>query len=96
MYREIVTDHAHSLKNKSPPSQFRDAAYKHLRNNESFKREAAVAEALSSNARELLIQGAVLVNGEVETRRGRQVRPGDTVSVGGETVRVIGSGPESL
>lgn len=49
-----------------------------------------------SDARELLIQGLVLVNGEVETRRGRQVRPGDTVSYGGETVRVIGSGVAGL
>ncbi len=44
-----------------------------------------------SDARELLIQGLVLVNGEVETRRGRQVRPGDTVTYGGETVRVVAS-----
>ncbi len=44
-----------------------------------------------SDARELLIQGLVLVNGEVETRRGRQVRAGDTVTYGGETVRVVTS-----
>ena len=44
-----------------------------------------------SDARELLIQGLVQVNGEVETRRGRQVRPGDTVTYGGETVRVVTS-----
>lgn len=49
-----------------------------------------------SDARELLIQGVVRVNGEVEVRRGRQVRPGDVVSCGGEDVRVIGRGAGSL
>jgi ribosome-associated protein YbcJ (S4-like RNA binding protein) len=39
-------------------------------------------------ARELVTDGAVRVNGEVETRRGRQLRPGDVVAVAGETVRV--------
>ena len=29
------------------------------------------------------------VNGEVETRRGRQLRDGDVVEAGGERVRVI-------
>lgn len=41
-----------------------------------------------SEARELLIQGLVLVNGEVETRRGRQLLIGETVSVRGETVGI--------
>lgn len=39
-------------------------------------------------ARALLETGAVRVNGEVETRRGRQLAPGDVVEVGGETVTV--------
>ena len=39
-------------------------------------------------AKELLAEGAVRVNGEREERRGRQLHPGDEVSVGGETVRV--------
>jgi ribosome-associated protein len=39
-------------------------------------------------ARALLESGAVRVNGEVETRRGRQLAPGDVVEVGGETVTV--------
>ncbi|HET7689105.1 MAG TPA: RNA-binding S4 domain-containing protein [Nocardioidaceae bacterium] len=34
-------------------------------------------------ARALLESGEVLVNGEAETRRGRQLRSGDVVSVGG-------------
>lgn len=37
----------------------------------------------------LLIQGGeVSVNGEIETRRGRKLHIGDTVSLGGETLRV--------
>ncbi|MDQ6641438.1 MAG: RNA-binding S4 domain-containing protein [Actinomycetota bacterium] len=34
-----------------------------------------------SDARPLLINGQVLVNDEVETRRGRQLRPGDVVEL---------------
>ena len=41
-------------------------------------------------ARELVQDGAVQVNGEVETRRGRQLRAGDVVEAGGERLRVIG------
>lgn len=39
-------------------------------------------------AREVIGAGEVTVNGEVETRRGRQVRPGDVVAFAGERVRV--------
>ena len=39
-------------------------------------------------AKELLAAGAVRVNGEVETRRGRQLHPGDEVAAAGETVRI--------
>jgi len=39
-------------------------------------------------ARELVQEGAVRVNGEVETRRGRQLQRGDLVETGGEQVRV--------
>ncbi|MEA2229785.1 MAG: ribosome-associated protein [Solirubrobacteraceae bacterium] len=39
-------------------------------------------------ARGLVAQGAVTVNGEVETRRGRQLHRGDVVAVGEETVRI--------
>jgi ribosome-associated protein len=41
-----------------------------------------------SDAKELMIQGAVTVNGEVETRRGRQLVPGDVVALGGAVSRV--------
>jgi ribosome-associated protein len=39
-------------------------------------------------ARTLVLDGAASVNGDVETRRGRQLHDGDIVSVEGETVRV--------
>jgi ribosome-associated protein len=39
-------------------------------------------------AKSLLAAEAVRVNGEIETRRGRQLHPGDEVRVGDETVRV--------
>ena len=41
-----------------------------------------------SDAKALMIQGAVTVNGEVETRRGRQLVPGDVVGLGGSRSRV--------
>ncbi len=41
-----------------------------------------------AEARELVQEGAVSVNGEIETRRGRQLHPGDLVDVDGEIVRV--------
>lgn len=41
-----------------------------------------------SDAKELMIQGSVTVNGEVETRRGRQLVPGDVVGLGGVRARV--------
>jgi ribosome-associated protein len=39
-------------------------------------------------AKELLSEGAVSVNGEPEERRGRQLRSGDVIAVGDEQVRV--------
>ena len=40
-------------------------------------------------ARELVQEGAVRVNGHPETRRGRQLRAGDVVETAGERLRVI-------
>jgi len=40
-------------------------------------------------ARELLREGAVTVNGEPETRRGRQLHRGDVVALGDETAKVV-------
>lgn len=43
----------------------------------------------SGGEAKILIQaGEVLVNGEVETRRGRQLVPGDVVEVGDERLEV--------
>ncbi len=43
-----------------------------------------------SEAKPLLEQGLVTVNGEVETRRGRRLRHGDVVAVGAARCRVAG------
>jgi len=42
-----------------------------------------------SDVKALLATGTVTVNGEVETRRGRQLGAGDTVSAAGVDVRVV-------
>jgi ribosome-associated protein len=39
-------------------------------------------------ARALVADGAVTVNGAVETRRGRQLHPGDVIAAGGDEIRV--------
>jgi ribosome-associated protein len=39
-------------------------------------------------AAELIKNGLVKVNGEIDERRGRQLHDGDTVTVNGQTVRV--------
>src|ERR1700734_3230002 len=41
-----------------------------------------------SDAKELILAGEVLVNGEPETRRGRQLRVGDVVEFDGRAARV--------
>ena len=41
-----------------------------------------------ADAKPLLMQGLVFVNGELETRRGRQLVKGDVVSVAEQAVRV--------
>ena len=41
-----------------------------------------------SDAKELIRAGEVLVNGEPETRRGRQLRVGDVVEFDGRSVRL--------
>jgi ribosome-associated protein len=43
-------------------------------------------------AKAVLAEGGVTVNGEPEARRGRQLRDGDVVAVGGESVRVVAGG----
>lgn len=41
-----------------------------------------------SDAKAAIADGLVTVNGEVEVRRGRQLHPGDEVTIGGSTARV--------
>ena len=40
-------------------------------------------------AKALLSEGGVTVNGEPEARRGRQLHPGDTLAAQGEEVRLV-------
>lgn len=42
-----------------------------------------------ADAKPVVQSGAVTVNGEVETRRGRQLHRGDVVSLGGEQACVV-------
>jgi ribosome-associated protein len=44
-------------------------------------------------ARALVEDGAVSVNGEVERRRGRQLRDGDVVALGDEALRIAAGRP---
>ncbi|MCI9887342.1 RNA-binding S4 domain-containing protein [Micrococcales bacterium 31B] len=44
-----------------------------------------------AEARELIEQGLVQVNGEVVLQRGRQLHAGDVVSAHGESVRLVGA-----
>lgn len=41
-----------------------------------------------AEAKEVIADGLVTVNGEVDTRRGRQLEVGDVVAIGGVSVRV--------
>ncbi len=43
-------------------------------------------------AKQLIEDGLVKVNGDIEERRGRQLHAGDVVSVNGETVRIVREG----
>jgi ribosome-associated protein len=40
-------------------------------------------------AKELIASRAVTVNGDVETRRGRQLHPGDRLEAAGQEVRLV-------
>jgi ribosome-associated protein len=52
-----------------------------------FLKLAGLAES-GGDARALVADGAVTVNEEVETRRGRQLHPGDVIAVAEEAVRI--------
>lgn len=51
--------------------------------------KAAGAAGTGGTAKSLVIDGAVRVNGEIETRRRRKVRAGDVVTVAEIELRVI-------
>lgn len=44
---------------------------------------------MGSDAKEVIQNGEVFVNGTVETRRGRKLVPGDVVEYDGETVELL-------
>ncbi len=52
--------------------------------------KAANVVGTGGEAKVLIQYGEVLVNGEVETRRGRKLEPGDVVEVGDERFEVEG------
>ncbi|MDV3124741.1 RNA-binding S4 domain-containing protein [Mycobacterium sp. 21AC1] len=46
-----------------------------------------------ADAKSVIAEGLVTVNGEVDERRGRQLQPGDEVSLAGRTARVVSQVP---
>lgn len=54
-----------------------------------FLKLANLAES-GAHARELIQQGEVRVDGEVETRRGRQLTGGEVIEVLGQAIRLSG------
>jgi len=58
----------------------------HIKLDSFLKAENLVAS--GGEAKILIAEGAVRVNGVVELRRGRKLRPGDRVQVGDETLLV--------
>jgi len=44
-------------------------------------------------AKALLVEGAVTVNGETDARRGRQLHPGDVIATGEGSWQVTGAAP---
>jgi ribosome-associated protein len=51
----------------------------------------AGAAAGGADAKALIAEGQVTVNGERELRRGRQLHPGDVVGVGEDAVHIVGA-----
>ena len=44
---------------------------------------------MGSDAKEVILNGEVFVNGESETRRGRKLYPGDIVEFNNETIEIV-------
>lgn len=53
----------------------------------SFLKYAGLLDS-GGDAKEMIIDGLVTVNGDVERRRGRQLHDGDVVEIDGRQVRV--------
>ncbi|WP_435278213.1 RNA-binding S4 domain-containing protein [Rhodococcus yananensis] len=53
-----------------------------------FLKLASLIES-GAEAKEVIADGLVSVNGEVEVRRGRQLNTGDVVEIGGTSARVV-------
>jgi len=58
-----------------------------IRLGQLLKLAGAVSD--GAEAKSLISAGRVTVNGEPETRRGRQLHPGDVVRVGTDDLRII-------
>lgn len=58
-----------------------------IRLGQALKKAGIVSSGV--DAKMVILDGAVLVNGEVEQRRGRKLYPGDRVSFEGETYQVV-------
>lgn len=68
---------------KAQPIEIRDES---IRLGQLLKLASLAEDGLQ--AKELIEHGLVKVNGDIETRRGRQVRAGDVVEVNGEAIQV--------
>lgn len=70
-------------KSESLPLQIRDES---IRLGQLLKLASFAEDGL--HAKQMIEDGLVKVNGEVETRRGAQIRNGDTVSINGESITI--------
>lgn len=61
---------------------------------DQFLKLAEVCQS-GGQAKHLIQSGGVLVNGVIEMRRGKKLRPGDSVSVGGEEF-IVGSDTDDV
>ncbi|GAA4360186.1 RNA-binding S4 domain-containing protein [Paeniglutamicibacter cryotolerans] len=72
---------------KAQPIEIRDES---IRLGQLLKLASLAEDGLQ--AKELIEHGLVKVNGDIETRRGRQLRAGDVVEVNGEAVQIESAG----
>jgi ribosome-associated protein len=70
-----------------------DAAGKEYIKLDQFLKLAQVVET-GGEAKHLILSGEVVVNGSIETRRGRKLYPGDVVRIGEDEIVVQGDADE--